>query len=98
MHNEHQTAGNKQVSQDTLEANIKLAHSGLSPEDISCPPNIDIETVNQMIANDPMHRARLVHEDNVPTFIYSYKGKTEQLHRSSLWRTVSPSIAFIHIQ
>jgi transposase-like protein len=53
MHNENSTAGKEQVLQDTLERVLKLANSELSPEDISFALNIDIETVQQIIANDP---------------------------------------------
>jgi hypothetical protein len=60
MHNENSTAGEEQVSQDTLEIILKLDHSGSSPEDISFYLKIDIETIQQIIANDPMHRARVV--------------------------------------
>jgi hypothetical protein len=59
MHNENSTAGKEQVvPQDNLERVLKLAHSGSSPEDISFYLNIDIETIQQIIVNDPMHRAR----------------------------------------
>jgi hypothetical protein len=58
MHNENSTAGEEQVPQDTLERVLKLVHSGLSPEDISFALKVDIERVQQIIANDPMHRAR----------------------------------------
>jgi hypothetical protein len=52
--------------------------------------------VLQLIANDPEHRAREVqqlnsqdlqaqlHEDSLPTFIYSYTRDTDQLHRTNL--------------
>jgi hypothetical protein len=60
MHNENSTAGKQVVPQDTLERVLKLAHSGLSPEDISFALKVDIERVQQIIANDPIHRAREV--------------------------------------
>jgi hypothetical protein len=60
MHNENSTAGIEQVSQDRLEALFKLAHSGSSPDAISFALKIDIETVQQIIANDPMNRARVI--------------------------------------
>jgi hypothetical protein len=60
MHNENKTAISEQVSQDRLEALFKLAYSGLSPENISYALKIDIETVQQIIVNDPMHMARVV--------------------------------------
>jgi hypothetical protein len=60
MHNENSTAGEEQVSPDTLERVLKLAHTGVSPEDISFAFKVDIERVQQIIAYDPMHRARVV--------------------------------------
>jgi hypothetical protein len=60
MLNEGHTEGEEQVTQDSLERILKLAHSGLSPEDISFAIRIDIETVQQIIANDPTHRARVI--------------------------------------
>jgi hypothetical protein len=61
MHNENSTAGKEQVvPQHTLEGVLKLAHTGLSPEDISFAFKIDIERVQQVIANDYMDRARVV--------------------------------------
>jgi hypothetical protein len=61
MHNHNSTAGQEQVvPQDSLERILKLAHSGLSPEDISFAIRIDIEMVQQIIANDPKHRAKEV--------------------------------------
>jgi hypothetical protein len=50
MHNENQAVGAEQVSQDRLEAIIKLAHSGLTPEAISCALDLNIQTVIQVIA------------------------------------------------
>jgi hypothetical protein len=58
MHNENRTEG--QVSQGILETILKLAHSGSSPDAISFALKIDIETVQQLIANDPMNRARVI--------------------------------------
>jgi hypothetical protein len=60
MLNENSTAGYEQVSQDRLEALFKLAHSGSSPDAISFALKIDIETVQQIIANDPKQMAREV--------------------------------------
>jgi hypothetical protein len=60
MFNENSTAGKEQVSQDRLEALFKLAHSGSSPDAISFALKIDIETVQQIIANDPKQTAREV--------------------------------------
>jgi hypothetical protein len=90
MYNEGPTAATEQVSQDHIEASLKLAHSGLSLE--------DIETVQQSIASDPMHRARMVQqlktqdvqaptllEDSLPTFMYSYKNNSNHMHRTSLF-------------
>jgi hypothetical protein len=41
MHNQNQTVGAEQVSQDRLEAIFKLLSSGSSPEDISFAFKID---------------------------------------------------------
>jgi hypothetical protein len=60
MHSENQLEGLEQVSQDTLEAILKLAHTGSSPEAISFFFGLEAQTVNQIIANDPVHRARVV--------------------------------------
>jgi hypothetical protein len=86
MHYGDNTADPQQVSQVHIETIFKLAHSGLTPEDISSVIKIDIEMVQQIIASDPMQRlvAQQVHEDTLPTFIYSYKRDTDQLHRTSL--------------
>jgi hypothetical protein len=97
MDHANQTASIEQVSQDYLEPICELLTSGLSPEDISLALKIDIETVHQIIASEPMHRPRMVqhlktqdlhapqlHEDTLPTFIYSYKYNTDQLHRTNL--------------
>jgi hypothetical protein len=62
MHNENLTAGKEQVSQDRLEALLKLAHSGSSPDAISFVLKIDIETVQQIVAKDPMNRARVIQQ------------------------------------
>jgi hypothetical protein len=43
-----------------LEGIHKLVHSGSSPEDISFVFKINIETIQQIIAKDPMHRTRVV--------------------------------------
>jgi DNA-binding NarL/FixJ family response regulator len=80
MHSANRTAGIGQVPQHTLKAVLKLAQCGLSPEDIASILNIDIETVYLIIANNPMHRARVVqqlksqdhqspplHEDTLPS-------------------------------
>jgi hypothetical protein len=67
----------------------------MSLECISYTLRIDIETVQLIIAKDPMHKAGVVqqvktqdlpqlHEDTLPTFIYSYNNDTDQLHRTSL--------------
>jgi hypothetical protein len=60
MHNLNQTAGTEQVSQDGLEAILKLFYSGSSPEAISFVFGLSPQIVQQIIANDPMHRARVV--------------------------------------
>jgi hypothetical protein len=54
MHNEKNTTDSEQVSQDQVEALLELAHSGLSPEDISLAISINIETVRLIITNDLM--------------------------------------------
>jgi hypothetical protein len=95
MDHSNRTVGIEQVSQDYLEPIFRLAHSGLSPHDISSALNIDIEVVHQTIALDPMHRAGGIqqlksqelqppHEDTLPDIIYSYKHHTGQLHRINL--------------
>jgi hypothetical protein len=53
----------EQVSQ--LETIYKLAHSGFSPEDISSTLKINVETIQEIIPNDPMHRARMVDQREV---------------------------------
>jgi hypothetical protein len=58
--NENQTEGKEQVSQDVLEAIVKLAHTGSTPEAICFFLGLSLQTVQQIIANDPMHRARVV--------------------------------------
>jgi hypothetical protein len=50
MHNENLTVGAEQVSQDTLEAIIKLTLSGSTPEAISCALDLNVQTVIQVIA------------------------------------------------
>jgi hypothetical protein len=60
MHNENQTVGAEQVSKDRLEAIFKLAHSGSSTQDISLFLGLTAQTVDRIIANDPMYRARMV--------------------------------------
>jgi hypothetical protein len=89
MHNKDQTA-TEQVSQELTETSLKLAPSGLSPEDISSAHKIDIETV---IASELMHRelqqpktqeAPQIHEDALPTFIYSSNHNTGQLYKTNL--------------
>jgi hypothetical protein len=60
MENVNQVADTEQVSQDGLEAILKLAHSGLSPEAISSFFGLKTQTVQVLILNDPMHRARVV--------------------------------------
>jgi hypothetical protein len=91
MPNKTQTTATEQVTQDTLETILKLAHSGLSPEDISFAIMVAIETVQQIIAHYPKHTQQLktsdletaqLHEDTLPTFIYSYD--EDQLHRTNL--------------
>jgi hypothetical protein len=54
MHNENKTAGIEQVSQDQVEALLKLAYSGLSPDTISSFLGLNSQMVQQVIANDPM--------------------------------------------
>jgi hypothetical protein len=58
MHNDNRTV--VAVSHDRLEAILKLAHSGSTPEAISFALDLNDQTVIQIIANDPMHRARMV--------------------------------------
>jgi hypothetical protein len=60
MENENQTACVEKLSQDRLDAILGLAHSGSSPDSISFALKIDIERVQQVIANDPMHMTRVV--------------------------------------
>jgi hypothetical protein len=59
MHNENSTADTKEVSRDTLETIVKLAHSGSSPEAICVFLGLNLHTVNEIIANDPIHNARM---------------------------------------
>jgi hypothetical protein len=80
-----QVANTEQVSQDRLQAILKLAHSGLTPEDISFALKIDIETVNRIITLDLKHRERVVQPLNsLPTFIYSYTHDYGYLDRTNL--------------
>jgi hypothetical protein len=60
MHNENRTEGEKQVPQGTLEAILKLADSGSPPEAICLSLGLKAQTVQQIIANDPKHRARVI--------------------------------------
>jgi hypothetical protein len=60
MHNESHTKGEEQVSQDTLEAILKLAQLGDSPEAISSVLDLNVQTVIQIVTNDPVLRAREV--------------------------------------
>jgi hypothetical protein len=60
MHHENKTAGSEQVSQDQLEAILKLAYNGLAPDAISSFFGLNSQIVQQIISNDPMHRARVV--------------------------------------
>jgi hypothetical protein len=96
MYNEGQSAGTEQVLQEHLEKICKLAHSGFLLEDISFALNIDIQTVHLIIGQDPNHKSRVaqqlrtqdlqalqLYEDTLPTFIYSYKMNTNQLHRTN---------------
>jgi hypothetical protein len=96
--------GKKQVSQETLEAIIKLTQSGSTPDDISFALDLNIQTVIQVIAYRTLHKdfdqevnqckqaqlvqkatlQRLQAQSEVPTFIYSYKYDTDQLHRTNL--------------
>jgi hypothetical protein len=93
MHSESLTVGAKQVSQETLEAIFKLTLSGSTPEAISLALDLNVQTVKQVIARESknLHKEGSqckqdtrddLHE--VPTFIYSYKPNTDQLHRTSL--------------
>jgi hypothetical protein len=79
----------------TPRTNSQTSSLWKSLECISSTLRIDIETVQLIIAKDPMHRAGVVqqfktqdlpqlHEDTLPTFIYSYTKDTDQLHRTSL--------------
>jgi DNA-directed RNA polymerase specialized sigma24 family protein len=60
MHNENSAVGAEQVPQDTFEAILKRVFNGLSPEAISPFLGLSIYTVQQAIANDQLHRARMV--------------------------------------
>jgi hypothetical protein len=95
MHSESHIAGAEQVSQYIQEAICKLTHSGTSPDDISFAFNLNIQTVMQVITRGDFGSKHLDQEGSqckqntrdhheVPTFIYSYEGDTDQLHRTSL--------------
>jgi hypothetical protein len=60
MHNDNKTAGTEQVSQHQVEAILKLANSGLSLDGISSFCMLSAQMVQQVIANDPIQRARVV--------------------------------------
>jgi hypothetical protein len=60
MHNENRTEGEEQVDQGILEAVLKLAHSGSPPEAICSFLGLKAQTVQQIIASDPKHRARVI--------------------------------------
>jgi hypothetical protein len=60
MNSENQIAGIEQVSQQTIEAVLKLAQTGSSPEAISFFFGLDAQMIHHFIANDPLHRARMV--------------------------------------
>jgi hypothetical protein len=92
MHSEDRNA----VSLEHLEASLKPAHSGLSPEDISFALKIEIETAQQIISSEPLDKLREVQqlktqdlhapqflEDTLPTFIYNFTSNY-QLHRTNL--------------
>jgi hypothetical protein len=95
MHSETHTVA-EQVSQDTLEAICKLALSGSTPEAISLALDLKVQTVIQVIArgdfrskyfNQERKQCKQLtgdHLHEVPTFIYSYKFNTDQLHRTRL--------------
>jgi hypothetical protein len=95
MYTDNQTASIELVSQDTTEAILELAHSGLGHEDISFALNT--EASQETDSDHPMDRARMVqqlktqalevaqqHEETLPTFIYSYQYDTGHLHRTNL--------------
>jgi hypothetical protein len=96
MHSETYTLDAEQVSKDTLEAICKLALSGSTPEAISLALDLNVQTVIQVIARGDFWRKDFDQErkqckqdtgdhlHEVPTFIYSYKFNTDQLHRTSL--------------
>jgi hypothetical protein len=60
MRNENRTEGEEQVTQGTLEAILKLAHSGSSSEAICSSLGLKPQTVEHIIINDPKHRAKLI--------------------------------------
>jgi hypothetical protein len=87
MHYVNSTASMEQVSQDRIDAIIELVHSGLSLEEVSFTLEIDIETIQQIFADSPMHRTSVapqLHKDTLPSFMYSYKFSTSQLQQTSL--------------
>jgi DNA-binding NarL/FixJ family response regulator len=53
-----QTTGSDQVSQYRQQSILKLAHSGLTPEDISFALKIDIETIHRFITLDLKSRPK----------------------------------------
>jgi hypothetical protein len=60
MHNEEHAVGAEQVSQDQVEAILKLANTGSSPDAISSFFGLNIQMVQRVIANDPLHRGKVV--------------------------------------
>jgi hypothetical protein len=96
MHNESQTVGAEQVSQDALEAISKLTLSGSTPEAISLALDLNVQTVSQVIArgvfgskdfDQEVSQCKQDTRDDlheVPTLIYSYEFNTDQLYRASL--------------
>jgi hypothetical protein len=60
MLNETHTEGQEQVAQGLLETILKLANSGSPPEAICSFLGLKAQTVQQIIANDSMHRAGVV--------------------------------------
>jgi hypothetical protein len=93
MESRRRTVGKEKVSQDQVKAILKLASSGLSPDAIRANLKLSTNTVQQVLANDPMHRVaqqlktqelQALHEDFLPPFIYSYRRDTNLLYRTSL--------------
>jgi hypothetical protein len=60
MLNETHTEGQEQVAQGILETILKLANSGSPPEAICSFLGLKAQTVQQIIANDPINRARVI--------------------------------------